>query len=350
MRWATSFRHANNDVPMQDGAARSSGLLARTVRGQYGHLRLGMRSVGISPSRLIHSPWAIANSRVLHSGAKALHALLRSPGTASWEFELRYRRYLAEFGESDDDILVSTYSKSGTTWMQMILYQLTTAGNMDFDHLFDISPWVYYSALREVAPVHTPQPRIIKSHDRYGRFTKGRRGRFIFVVRDGRDVCLSLFHHRRNFKRYDGSFEQHFDDFLNGTEYNWFDHLRPWLANSAGLPITYVRFEDLKQNFAATVLRVAEACGIAVTESTLSRVLERCSFEYMKQHEARFAPRNEHFAGRTDAPYLVRRPDQFIRHGRVGEGVAALTGRQLDAYRKRFERSLADFAVVADYR
>jgi hypothetical protein len=286
----------------------------------------------------------------LHAGGKALHTLLRSPRSAAWEFEFRYRRYLAEFGESDDDIVVATYSKSGTTWMQMILYQLTTDGRMDFDHLFDISPWVYYSALREVAPAHTPQPRIIKSHDRYGRFAGGRRGRFIFVVRDGRDVCLSLFHHRRNFKRYDGSFEQHFDDFVNGTEYNWFDHLRPWLENAARLPITYVRFEDLKNDFATTVRRVAEACEIEVTEASMARMLERCSFEYMKQHEARFAPRNQHFAGKPDALYHVRDSSQFIRHGRVGEGIAALTEQQLDAYRARFDRSLAGLALVADYR
>ena len=303
-----------------------------------------------SDARLIHSAWDIASCRALHAGGKALNAVLRSPRSAAWEFELRYRRYLAEFGESDDDILVATYSKSGTTWMQMILYQLTTDGRMDFDHLFDISPWVYYSALREVSPVRTPQPRIIKSHDRYGRFTKGRRGRFIFVVRDGRDVCLSLFHHRRNFKRYDGSFDQHFDDFLKGTDYNWFDHIRPWLENPSRLPITYVRFEDLKSNFTATVRRVAEACGIDVPEAAMARVLERCSFEYMKQNEARFAPRNDHFAGKTDAPYLVRDSSQFIRHGKVGEGVAALTEQQLHAYRERFDRSLAGFELVADYR
>lgn len=304
----------------------------------------------MSSARLIYSPWRVANSRVLHAGSKALRAVLRSRWATATEFEQRYCRYLAEFGESDDDILVSTYSKSGTTWMQMILYQLTTDGGMDFDHLFDISPWVYYSALREVAPARTPNPRIIKSHDRYARFVKGRRGRFMFVVRDGRDVCLSLFHHRRNFKRYDGTFEQHFDEFLNGTDYNWFDHIRPWLENTARLPITYVRFEDLKRNFAATVLDVAGALGIDVTDTTMARVQERCAFAYMKHHEARFAPRNEHFAGKADAPYLVRDPDQFIRHGKVGEGIAVLTERQLDAYRERFDQSLAGIALVAEYR
>jgi hypothetical protein len=163
-------------------------------------------------------------------------------------------------------------------------------------------------------------------------------------------VCLSLFHHRRNFKRYEGSFDAHFDDFVNGTEYNWFDHIRPWLENTACLPVTYVRFEDLKNDFAATVRRVADACEIDVTKARMARVLERCSFEYMKLHEARFAPRNEHFAGKPDALYQVRDASQFIRHGRVGEGIAALTENQLDAYRNRFDRSLAGLALVADYR
>jgi hypothetical protein len=298
----------------------------------------------------LRDPWAMAGAHILHAGSRTLHAIVRSPSSAGWEFEGRYRRYMAEFGESDDDILVSTFSKSGTTWMQMILYQLTTDGRMDFDHLFDISPWVYYSALREVAPARTPEPRIIKSHDRYGRFAHGRRGRFVFVVRDGRDVCLSLFHHRRNFKRYDGSFDQHFEDFINGTEYNWFEHIKPWLENPAGLPITYVRFEDLKRDFAGTVKSVADACAIDTTEAVMLRVKERCSFAYMKQHEARFAPRNEHFAGKAGMPYQVRHPDQFIRHGNVGEGVAALSEKQLETYRERFDRSLAGFPLLTEYR
>lgn len=34
-----------------------------------------------------------------------------------------------------DDIYISTYPKSGTTLMQMIVYQLTTDGRMDFLHI-----------------------------------------------------------------------------------------------------------------------------------------------------------------------------------------------------------------------
>jgi hypothetical protein len=98
------------------------------------------------------------------------------------------------------------------------------------------------------------------------------------------------------------------------------------------------------------VKSVADACAIDTTEAVMLRVKERCSFAYMKQHEARFAPRNEHFAGKAGMPYQVRHPDQFIRHGNVGEGVAALSEKQLETYRERFDRSLAGFPLLTEYR
>ena len=56
--------------------------------------------------------------------------------------DLNYLMYQMRFGEREDDIYIVSYPKSGTTRMQMLLYQLTTDGNMDFDHIDDISPWL----------------------------------------------------------------------------------------------------------------------------------------------------------------------------------------------------------------
>lgn len=299
---------------------------------------------------ILRDSGAIRRRRLVHGATRVLKRALPLQSLNALEFEQRYQLYLAQAGEADSDIWVSTYSKSGTTWTQMILYQLTTAGDMDFDHLFDISPWVWYAAVREVELARTPAPRILKSHDDYRRFRAGRRGRFLFVVRDGRDVCISLYHHRRNFKRYEGTFEDYFEDFLHGTEYNWFDHLQPWLANAAGLPIHYLRFEDLKRDFDSAVRGIADFCELDVDEATMARVRERCSFEAMKRHEHQLGPRNEHFQGRGDAPYLVKNPDQFIRRGEIGEGLETLTAAQLAAYRERFDHSLAGFELLAGYR
>ena len=53
-----------------------------------------------------------------------------------------------------DDIFVVTYPRSGTTWTQMILYQLTTDGRMDFAHITQVCPWFELPA----RPVRTSNP------------------------------------------------------------------------------------------------------------------------------------------------------------------------------------------------
>lgn len=299
---------------------------------------------------LVFNSAEILRWRCLHGASKLLGRFIDGDISKSLEFECRYRRYLAEFGEADSDVVVSTFSKSGTTWMQLILYQLTTCGDMSFDHLFDVSPWVWYAAVRQTQPALTPAPRLLKSHDDYRRFKNGKRGRFIFVTRDGRDVCVSLFHHRKNFKRFEGSFKQHFYDFLYGAEYNWFEHTKRWFENSYGLPIHYVRYEDLKSDFETTVRGVADYLGLQIDDAIIARTVDRCSFSAMKRHESQLGPRNDHFANTAEAPYFVKNPDQFIRRGQIGDGLATLSAEQLEDYRDRFDRSLADFPPLAAYR
>ena len=54
---------------------------------------------------------------------------------------IRHQLYFMDFEERECDIFVVTYLKSGTTWMQVILHNLLTDGNMDFNHIYDVSPW-----------------------------------------------------------------------------------------------------------------------------------------------------------------------------------------------------------------
>ena len=66
---------------------------------------------------------------------------------------LRFEQYKLEFGERDDDIYITTYPKSGTTVMQVILYQLTTKGDMGFKHIYDVSPWIEMHHLKTLPPL-----------------------------------------------------------------------------------------------------------------------------------------------------------------------------------------------------
>ncbi len=265
------------------------------------------------------------------------------------EIKRRYCEYLERFGARDSDIWVATFSKSGTTWMQMILYQLTTAGDMSFDHLFDVSPWVYYAALRKVEPKTTPDPRILKTHDGYEFMAANSRGRTIYVLRDGKDVAVSWYHHRCNFRGFEGTFDAHFDEFLHDDDYNWFDHVRQWLSNPRGRPVLYVKYEDLQVDFQAAVDRIVGFCDLSPQADVLERVRERCAFTHMKKHENQLAPRASHFDNDPAAPYKIKSAP-FLRTAKIGEWSEVLNKEQLLAYRKKFDEVLGDLEIVADYR
>ena len=266
-----------------------------------------------------------------------------------WAEEIRYRRDLKEFGQRDTDIWVSTYSRSGTTWMQMILYQLTQEGSMDFEHLFDVSPWVYYSSLRQKVPVSTPDPRILKTHDPYERFSHGQRGRYIFVVRDGRDVAVSWFHHRKNVRGYEGSFDQHFQEFLYGKKYNWFNHVRSWVENSKNLPLLLVYYEDLKNNFESEIRRIAKFLRLDPSEDVVTRTSERCSFAFMKEHEAQLGPHVSHFAHLLGSTFRIHNTESFLRNGMTGEGKQTLQPDQEQAYQRKFREVLGNLTQLERY-
>lgn len=95
--------------------------------------------------------------------------LLEKAQAKLWELMIKVRmaKLMQAFGERDSDIYIVTFAKSGTTLMQMMLYQMTTDGNMDFGHIYDVSPWARYSAVANVEMKSVGERRIIKTHDNY---------------------------------------------------------------------------------------------------------------------------------------------------------------------------------------
>src|SRR5829696_2074828 len=115
-----------------------------------------------------------------------------------------------------DDLFIVSYPKSGTTLMQMMLYQLTTDGEMDFPHIESVSPWLeaYLHSGQEKFVDDMPSPRIFKSHLPYSYMPRGVRS--IYLARDLRDVIVSAYHHDCLVSGCDKDFESHVDRFIEG--------------------------------------------------------------------------------------------------------------------------------------
>jgi peroxiredoxin len=242
-------------------------------------------------------------------------------------FELKHFKFVPR----PDDVFVVTYPRSGTTWLQMILYQLTTDGNMDFPHIAQHCPWFERSMHSGCGFENRSSPRIFKSHLPYRQIPKGP-GRYIYVVRDGRDVAVSYYNLYRNYNQYEGTFEDFFKLFIRGKVHygSWFEHVEAWRKHRHDLNVLFLSYEELSRDLEGCIRRIIAFCHFDVAPEKLPRILERCSFAFMKQHEAKFDPALEMlWEGGTQL-------NGFLRVGRAGEGVRELS----KAQRTRFEQVL----------
>ncbi len=225
-------------------------------------------------------------------------------------------RYL--FRARTDDIFIVSYPKSGTTWMQMILYQLTTPGQMDFEHINEVSPWLE-SVLLFPDPKFNelPSPRLIKSHWDYSKIPKFP-CRYIYIARDGRDAAVSFFHQYRDLFGMNTRFPKFFQRFMAGrVQYgSWFTHVARWFENADGLNLLFITYEDMKRDPGATIRRIADFCGIPPDEDRFRRVLERSSFQYMRACEEKFGPQFRAIDGSIKK--TRKKSGQFIRRGKSG--------------------------------
>ena len=100
-----------------------------------------------------------------------------------------------EFRFRDDDIVIGTYAKSGTTWMQQIVSQLIFDGAEDLN-VSGMSRWVdvripprqeKLDAVEEQA-----HRRFVKTHLPVDALVFSPKAKYIYIGRDGRDVVWSM--------------------------------------------------------------------------------------------------------------------------------------------------------------
>ena len=111
---------------------------------------------------------------------------------------------------------------------------------------------------------------------------------------------------------------------------SWFDHVQSWWPHRNDPNVLFLRYEEVIADLPGTMRRVADFCHLPLTDEIAARVLERCSVDFMRQHNEKFDPRLRQ---------LQKEFAPFIRKGLPGEGRTRLDPGQ----EQRVARSLADF-------
>ncbi len=160
-------------------------------------------------------------------------------------------RRAAAFRPRPSDVIIATYPKSGTTWMQQIVHGLRTGGSMDFTEITEAVPWIElaHDLGHDLDADQGGPPRAFKSHKNGDEIQPG--CRYIAIMRDPKDVAISFFHFFSGwyFKPGDISLDMFIRDFfLSGSNSGrYWPHLISWWKRHAGKDTLMLCYEDSRR-------------------------------------------------------------------------------------------------------
>lgn len=278
--------------------------------------------------------------------------LLRPPGRVVRSPVVDSRRWQA-FEPRDDDIVIATYPKCGTTWTQRIVDCLVFQ-SPDVRPFGDLSPWldatIFNSLEDDIATLKAQtHRRYVKAHLPFDALPLWDTVKYIHVGRDGRDARVSWQNHmqgatpellrrigeqagRLAAEQTNGkpperrvpppdnprtSLVQWLDEMENappdvpGTgELTYFGFESTWWRERTRPNLLLVHYNDLKRNLAAEMRRISDFLGIATPDALMPKLVEAASFEFMKEHGNALFPRLK--------MAFDRGADRFINRGVSG--------------------------------
>jgi aryl sulfotransferase len=220
-----------------------------------------------------------------------------------------------DFAFRNDDIVVATYGKSGTTWTQQIIGQLVFQGDESVA-IHEISPWLDLRV--PPAPVKLAlleaqrHRRIIKTHLPLDALVFSPTAKYLYVGRDGRDVLFSFHNHHcagnalwyealndtpgrvgPPMPRPDPDVRRYFRTWLEQDGYplwSLWESVSTWWA-ARNLPnVKFVHFNKLKADLAGEMRAITAFLEIDLPEARWDDIVEHCGFDYMKAHAEKMAP------------------------------------------------------------
>jgi aryl sulfotransferase len=304
--------------------------------------------------------------------------LLRAPERVVHTPAVDSRRW-GGFEPRNDDIVIGTFAKCGTTWTQRIVDMLVFQ-SADVRPFGAMSPWLDSKLFAPVeddlatlkAQTHR---RYIKSHLPFDALPVWDTVKYIHVGRDGRDARLSWQNHEQGFTpefranmgvlagalaaeqgtqpvalappgpenprdylvQWFGDLEAQLDDCGNvaSTRFGlgffgfegtyWRERHRPNLL--------LVHYNDLKEDLAGEMQRIADFLEIKVPESVMPSLVQAACFESMKKAGDALIP---NLQGVFD-----RGAERFLNKGKSGRWRECLTAEDIARYEAVVARTCA---------
>jgi aryl sulfotransferase len=238
-----------------------------------------------------------------------------------------------DFKFRDDDIVIATYGKSGTTWVQQIVSQFLFDGAEGLE-VAEMSPWldlrVPPKEVKLKAVEAQTHRRFIKTHLPVDALVFGPCAKYIYIGRDGRDVIFSMYNHHANaneqwykalnespgrvgppIEKPPADLRQYFREWRDGDGFPFWpfwENVRSWWEVRSLPNVLMLHFADLKRNLSGEIRRIASFLDIPIDEARFPAILSHCSFDYMKANATKAVPLGGAFWEGGGKPLSTKEP------------------------------------------
>jgi aryl sulfotransferase len=224
----------------------------------------------------------------------------------------------------------------------------------------ELSPWLDLRVPPEEIklPVVEAQTnrRFIKTHLPVDALVFSPKAKYVYIGRDGRDVVWSVYNHHVNanalwyqalndtpgrvgppIEKPNPDIRQYWHEWLEKDGHPFWpfwDNIRTWWAIRNLPNVYFIHFAQLKADLPGEMRKLADYLGIEVKEASWPRILEYCSFDWMKANATKSVPLGGAF---WDAGAQV-----FINKGVNGRWQSVLSPEESRAYQERARKELGD--------
>lgn len=249
---------------------------------------------------------------------------------------------------SENDIIISTFPKCGTTWVAQIVHGLRSDGDMSFSNLGEVFPWLemghYFG--HDLNNTRRFSPGLFKSHMELSALPGG--AKVINIVRNPADTLMSYY----NF--WSGTsidpekispemmarqlfLQDRQNQPANMFRLNYFQHIVDFHITDYDGQVLYIAYEDMKLNLPAAVRRISRFMGLDISKTFERKITQQSTFEFMSRHKEKY---NEKVPGGLM---------EMVVSGRVGDGNASLSDELLETLDTAWQESVTPYLGYLNY-
>ena len=276
-------------------------------------------------------------------------------------------RFQRHFKALDQDIILASSPKSGSTWMKALVFSVLNRDRYDQSNTpllssnpHDIVP-SFESSLFSDNPKHDlakiPSPRLFGTHILYSCLPEQvicSGSRIVYLCRNPLDSIVSFWHYIRGHPQWPGpdwSLEDCVEAFCRGESMAgpfWDQVLGFWRASLKNPnKVLFLKYEDVWEDTASHVNRVAEFLGFPFSleekeKGVVDQIVDFCSFENLKELDV-----NKHgkLSVRSNLGNKV-----FFRKGEVGDWINHLSPSMVESVNKVIEEKLGASGLTFRYK